>query len=241
MSTLRSRNMVVAGALAILAALLTILYVGKAKGTPAASAQSESTALVATADIAIGTPGATILKDHLAAPRAVPVGGIVPDALQTTAQLSKLVTTSPIYKGEQLTALRFETGAAEGLRAQLQGTLRAIQVAGDQNQLLAGTLRDGDRVDVVASVVDPKNPQNHLTRIVLRNILVLQAPTTKTTSGPSSTTQTSATLQVSDTQAQKLFFVVKDADWTLMLRPVVNPADDPSTVDTAESVVGGGA
>jgi len=34
----------------------------------------------------------------------------------------------------------------------LRGNLRAFQVAGDQNQLLAGTLKDNDHVDLVAAI-----------------------------------------------------------------------------------------
>ena len=47
-------------------------------------------------------------------------------------------------------------------------------------------------------------------------------------------------LAVSDNQAQKLFFVVKNGDWSLELRPVLHAADSPSGVETVESVLGDG-
>ena len=47
-------------------------------------------------------------------------------------------------------------------------------------------------------------------------------------------------LAVSDTQVQRLFFVLRNADWTLELRPVVNAADSGERVDTINSVLGGG-
>jgi Flp pilus assembly protein CpaB len=237
MSTLRSRNLVLAAALAIAAALLTTLYVSKARGTTKNVVLPVKT-FVATQDIAIGTTGDVILGRHMARIEAVPRGAVVPGALASGAQVAGLVATDPIYKGEQLSIRRFQNGKAQGVRAKLIGTLRAIQVPGDPNQLLAGTLRDGDRVDVVASIADPSSAtQGRLTRIVLRGILVLKAPEAK--SGWTGPQSASATLQVTDRQAQRLFFVLKNADWSLMLRPLVRPANNVPTTDSAVTVLRG--
>ena len=71
-------------------------------------------------------------------------------------------------------------------------------------------------------------------RVVLKNLLVLRAPggggpTSKITPND---TSFSVVLQVTDAQSQKLFFVMKNGDWSLQLRPVINPQDSPSTVET---------
>jgi hypothetical protein len=47
-------------------------------------------------------------------------------------------------------------------------------------------------------------------------------------------------LALTDAQAQKLFYVMKNGDWTLDLRPVGNAADSPESVETVESVLGDG-
>jgi hypothetical protein len=47
-------------------------------------------------------------------------------------------------------------------------------------------------------------------------------------------------LAVSDTQVQRLFYVLKNADWTLELRPVVNAADSGERIDTLNTVLGEG-
>jgi hypothetical protein len=39
---------------------------------------------------------------------------------------------------------------------------------------------------------------------------------------------------------QRLFFVMKNADWTLELRPVLNAADSKERVDTINTVLGEG-
>src|SRR2546421_11858966 len=126
MSTLRSRNMLVAAALAIAAALLTTLYVSKARGTTK-DATLPVKAVIATHDIAIGTTGRVVLAQHLAKVGSVPRGTVVPGAFVTLGQLKGLVATDPIYKGEQLSVRRFQNGEAQGVRAKLVGTLRAIQ------------------------------------------------------------------------------------------------------------------
>jgi len=53
--------------------------------------------------------------------------------------------------------------------------MRAFQVPGDEHQLLADTLRAGDRIDVIASVKVDSEKDVHATRIILRDIEVLRA------------------------------------------------------------------
>src|SRR5438128_1067179 len=71
------------------------------------------------------------------------------------------------------------------------------------------------------------------TRIVLRNLRVLRAPgglTDKnkslTSTGPGNSSY-SVLVAVTDTQVQKLFYVMKNSDWTLELRPIVKASDSP--------------
>ena len=47
---------------------------------------------------------------------------------------------------------QFAPIAQGGVFAKFSGNQRAVSIAGDDNQLLAGTISDGDRVDVVATV-----------------------------------------------------------------------------------------
>jgi hypothetical protein len=44
-------------------------------------------------------------------------------------------------------------------------------------------------------------------------------------------------LAVTDTQVQRLFFVLKNADWTMELRPVVDAADSAERIETLDSVL----
>jgi hypothetical protein len=46
-------------------------------------------------------------------------------------------------------------------------------------------------------------------------------------------------LAVRDTQVQRLFFVLKNADWSLSLRPGTDAANGRDVVETTNSVVSG--
>jgi Flp pilus assembly protein CpaB len=232
--TYRVRNIAIAFALAIAGALLTTLYVTNYKRHVQQGAESVQV-FVASKDIPVGTPGAQIVARHLVTGHDVARRSVVPGAISAPEQVEKLVATQATYAGEQVTLRRFGTKAEQGLRAQLTGNQRAIQIPGSDNQLLVGTLKTGDRVDVVANLKpDSGGP---FSRIVLRNLRVLRAsaPAGIKSSG-SSTQGSSVLLAVRDTQVQKLFFTVQNGNWALQLRPPVDASDSPEVVETYDSV-----
>jgi Flp pilus assembly protein CpaB len=79
----------------------------------------------------------------------------------------------------------------------------------------------------------------HETRIVLRDLTVLQTPTTSST--PTTAQPAAVMLAVTDTQVQRLFYVLKNGDWTLALRPAINALDSPERIETLTSILTGGA
>ena len=76
---------------------------------------------------------------------------MVPGAISETSQVEDLVATETVYPGEQVSVNRFKAVEAAGIQGELKGNLRAVQVNGDSHQLLNGTLKRGDHVDVVAT------------------------------------------------------------------------------------------
>src|SRR5919109_872301 len=231
--TYRIRNIGIAVALAIVAGLLTTFYVTNYKRN-VQQGEENVAVYVASKDIAIGK----LLKvEH------VPRRSVVPGAISQPNQIDSLVAVEPIYAGEQISTRRFRAAEEQGVRAQLKGNLRAVQISGTEHQLLAGTLKAGDRVDVVASLELPNSNDRRASRVVLRDIPVLQAPNTsrlQSKIGSDPQQPFSAMFQVTDAQAQKFFFVVTDGDWTLQLRPVTDAADSPESIETTESVLGDG-
>ncbi|MFL5912018.1 MAG: Flp pilus assembly protein CpaB [Gaiellaceae bacterium] len=239
--TYRIRNILIAVGLALMAMLLTLFYVTNYKRSVQHSTTGV-TVYVAARDLNAGTSGTDIVKQKDLHTETVQQRDVVPGAISSPGQVSGLVLAAPVYAGEQVTLRRFSDVAAQGIRSHLKGTLRAVQVAGDPNQLLAGTLTAGDRVDLVANLRLDSNTTTTATRIVLRDLTVLTAPNDPALGKVSSASGgTSAILAVTDTQVQRLFFVLKNADWTLELRPVVGAVDSSERVDTLNTVLPAGA
>jgi Flp pilus assembly protein CpaB len=229
--TYRVRNITVAVGLALVAALLTTFYVANYKRHVQ---QSETTVkvYVAKRDIPSGTPGTDLVAHGWLSTSEVVQRTVVPGAITSPQQIITLTSAQNIYAGEQVTVRRFANRAELGIRSQLHGTLRAVSIPGSGDELLAGTLRDGDHVDVVADL------KTGASRVVVRNLLVLHAPTTGS-SKVSATGTVSALLAVSDRkQEQKLIFTIANANrWTLALRPVAKAIDSQEEIETENSVL----
>ncbi len=225
--------------------------------------------LVAVKDIPVGTTGADIVAHNFLKVETLARTSVVPGALSNSTEIGSQVVTEPVYAGEQVTARRLGHIAPTGIRSKLNGVYRALQVPGDPNSLLAGTLEAGDHVDVVASIsyqvkdVDVKrlaaaaagtggsasgsssgspDESKVATRTVLRNISVLETSGStvdgKLVHGPGGGSW--VMLAVTDDQAQKLYWVMKNAQWSLTLRPVIDAADSTNSVETLQSVLGDG-
>jgi pilus assembly protein CpaB len=246
--TYQLRNVVVAVVLGLLAAVLVTVYVTNYRKHVQHGAQNVDV-LVATTDIPAGTSGATIVAGHMMKALTVPRTALTPGAISSPDQIVRLVSTDEIMSGEQVSTRRFGNSQELGVRAQLKGTMRAIEVAAaNPNQVLAGTLRTGDHVDLVANIKDEGGSgAAHFDRIVLRNLLVLRAPTapgTKTGNIGSQAAE-NVMLAVRDSQSSKLYYAVKNADpnyspdggWALELRPVTNPADSQTDVQDFFTII----
>jgi Flp pilus assembly protein CpaB len=234
--TYRIRNVAIAIGLALVAMLLTLFYVINYRRS-VQHGQATVQVYVANRNIAAGTAGTDIAHGKSLRAISIPRRSVVPGAISDPNQVASLVLTQPLYAGEQVTLRRFSDLHAEGIVGQLKHAMRAVQVPGDPNQLLAGTLKAGDHVDVVANISLQQNNE-HVTRIILRDLTVLQAPTANLSNAANQ--QTSAILAVSDIQVQRLFFVMKNADWMLELRPAVDASDSTERLEVTQSVIEAG-
>lgn len=247
--TYQLRNVVIAVVLGLLAVVLTLVYVTSYRNHVQHN-QQQVGVLVAATDIPAGTSGAAIASGHMLKRETVPRTALVPGAISSPNQVSRLVSTDAIMAGEQVSTRRFGDATELGVRALLKGTMRAVQLSADPNQVLAGTLRAGDHVDLVAnmSVGNTNGIPQHYDRIFLRNLLVLRAPAatdTKTGSVASENQKASVMLAVTDSQSTKLMFILRNSDantssdggWALELRPVTNAADSPENVESLNTVL----
>ncbi len=238
----RVKNIGIAVTLAALAAILTSVYVVNYK-RHVQNGEDKVPVFVAAKDIPAGTSGAEIIDQHLLKKVTVPKKAIVAGAISSPDELSQYIATQDVYEGEQVSTRRFAPPREQGIRAQIKGTQRAYQVEGDPNQLMAGTLKAGDHVDVVASwgIKNPGSGQSDsdaaiVSRVVLRDLLVL-TPADGSAGGSAVTAdQKSAFVQLrmTDAQSQKMIWVQKNSvdsgdGWHLALRPPNASLDSSNT------------
>jgi Flp pilus assembly protein CpaB len=234
----RLRNLTLALALGILATSAALVFAAHGNGRHSTLTTQAVPVLVAAKNIAIGTPGSALQAGALKRV-SVAKADRMPGAVTNSVQIARLVVTQPIYAGEQIATQRFGVAGQQGIRSSLTASLRLIQLPGDANQLLAGTLAAGDHVDVAASILNPETGEAHYTNIVLRNLLVVSAPSGSNSLSVSGKTDLSVDLELTDAQADRLFWVEKNAGWTLLLRPSVGASDGPAIVQSSASVLSG--
>jgi Flp pilus assembly protein CpaB len=229
----RLRNLALPLALAVLAAVLVGLYVVSYRNSVTRGAGLVKV-LVASRDIPAGTDGSTIAAGGYLTSQTVPRRAVAPGSVTSAQPLTSLIAGSEIYKGQQITLRQFAPAAQGGVFAKFSGTERILVVPGEPSQLLAGTVSDGDHVDVVATTkyhVD--DLARAASRVVLRNLLVLKAPdgSSKQASVAGQATA-SADIVMTDAQAQTMAWVMKQGDWFLVLRPTNQPRNSAPTIET---------
>jgi Flp pilus assembly protein CpaB len=252
--TYRVRNIVIAVVLAAMAALLTSFYVTNYKKQVQQGEELEQV-WVAKADIPAGTSGDEAVQ--MLTSKSVASRSVVPGAISDPQEIVDKIAAQPVYAGEQVTVRRFTSVSQQGVHGKIKGNVRAVQITGTPQQLLAGTLRAGDHVDVVASfkykvtaratgAEDKESDEFEATRIVLRDVEVLAA----SGSGSASTklagglqNANTVLLALTDAQENKLHFTLSFADsqngdsWALELRPPLDDSDSPESVETLTSVL----
>ena len=241
----RAKNIGIAIGLAALAAILTSVYVVNYK-RHVQRGEDKVTVLVAARDIPAGTAGADIIDQKMLKEQTVPRKAIVAGAISTADQLSQYVATQDVYEGEQVSTRRFAPPSEQGIRSLIKGTQRAYQLPGTVDQLLAGTIQNGEHVDVVGTWhVDAGTGGNGLvvSRVLIRDVLVLRAPEGTASTKVTSPGQGGETVQlrVTDAQAQKLLWIQENGEgngegYHLTLRPPNSALDSANTVQDSRTM-----
>jgi pilus assembly protein CpaB len=239
----RLRNLALPLGLAAAAAILVGLYVVSYRNSVTHGAGLVKV-LVAARDIPAGTDGSSIAAGGYLTTQTVPRRAVVAGSITSAAPLTSLASSGEIYKGEQISLRRFAPIAQGGVFAKFSRNQRLVIVPGDANQLLVGTVADGDHVDVVATTKyhNVRDLARAATRVVLRNLLVLKAPdaSAKTFSTVTGTSNPSITLVMTDDQAQTMSWAMKQASWFLALRPTNHPYNSPGRLETLNTFLSHG-
>jgi Flp pilus assembly protein CpaB len=244
LSRYRFRNTAIAGALAIAGAQLVLLYVASYR-QDVQSGEDKVEVFVAAKDIPEGTDGPSVAGGGYMRKETVLKRNVIQGAITGPTQITNLATGQKILEGEQITTRQFHPVAEQGVLANISINRRAMTVPGDGDSLLAGIVKDGDHVDVLANInfvverggSSGGDKRRVASRVILRDLLVLRAPSGSSSSDIGTAQQSSITLALTDVQAQKLLFALKNGTFWLMLRPVAKPADSPEKVETIESIL----
>ena len=238
MTTTRLRNLALPIGLAVLAAVLVGVYVISYRNSVNHGADLQKV-LVAARDIPAGTDGAAVAGGGYLKAQTVPRRGVVPGSIVSASSLTSQVTAGTIYQGEQITLRQFKPIAQGGIFAKFAGKQRAVVVPGDPNQLLAGTVSDGDHVDVVANAKYQLGGISRATsRVILQNLLVLKAPDAPKGGAIGGAQTASATLVMTDKQSQTMLWALQNTTWYLTLRPTASPRSSATSLETLKTFLG---
>jgi Flp pilus assembly protein CpaB len=173
------RNIVIALVLAAVAAGLVILYTGNVT-KQAHDQQQNVTVVVAKQAIQAGTPIRDLVAEGAFQERSVVQRDVIPGAYTSVSDLNQsLATNSTIAAGSQVTPAMLSESNNTAIVHQIHGTMRAVQVAFNANRVLGGTLKAGDRVDIIGQFTiqpaltnSPYAPED-VARVLLTNVEVL--------------------------------------------------------------------
>lgn len=236
----RKKNILGAAALAVLAVIFMLVYISKAHSGNAGKKKpaGQVAVLVARYDIKPGTPG-NALGNGSFATRMVAADAVPAGAITSAASLHGLVVRREIRAGRPLSEHQFGPASNSGVRIELRGRERVVELAGEAGQVLDGTLRRGDHVDVVATWNVPEScTQCHVSGTIVRNALVLatSAQLGKGSSG-SAGSSIPVQLRLTDAQTRRVFWITKNGEWWLELRPVVHPRSSVQSLDNARTIL----
>jgi Flp pilus assembly protein CpaB len=245
--TYNVRNIVIALVLAAVAAGAVIMYTGNVQ-KKANDSQATIQVLKATSDIPAGVLASDALANGQLRLEPVVKRDEIAGAVEDPKSIDgSLVSGQPIYAGQQVTPAMFAPSNTTATDARIKQTTRAIQVSLDKNAMLSETLVPGDHIDLVGTfTVHPTNggPDFDISRIIVRDVEVLQAPDSGASGGGQklgggTSSGQSVILAVPDSVIPKITLAMHagpDALW-FILRPQSGATDthpDPVATVTSE-------
>jgi pilus assembly protein CpaB len=248
------RQLLIAGGLGLVAALLVIVFLNGAGGDKPAAAVDSTTVVTAASRIEAGVT----ITDEMVTTRDIPVSAIAADAIRERGLAVGQVARYPIERGEVVSTSRLvEAPKVQALSFQIPPGMRGMTIPVDVNKTPAALIAPGDFVDVIVSVevailtgrVQPTpvagsgsgSREFKGAATIVQNVQVLSVARTYVDTGvvyeastrgnpPGEKDQVSfVTLAVTPDQAQLLWLAQQEGDLTLVLRPFGDDGVTPLT------------
>ena len=232
----KRKLLLIAAALGLLAAVLTYTYI-RSMETDSVQQVKEVGVVVAMADI----PSGTTVSANMVRLAQIAQTALHPEAAITTSEVIGRITKTPIVQGEQILRNRLlPAGVRPSLSFAIPSGKRAVSVAVNEVVGVAGFVKPGDRVDILATIEDP-DLEDTVTSTVLQDVEILaiaQDMEEQVDKKPKVTT--TVTLAVTLAEAQKVTLAEETGVLRLALRPVtaanrewVNPTSSDQLAKTA--------
>lgn len=183
--------------------------------------------LVATKDI---PEGAALTRSALGEEQW-PIVTVPAGALSSIDSAEGRVTRVPVYAGEVIVPGRLApAGTGPGIQVKITPGKRAMAVKIDDVVGVSGLIQPDSRVDVLVTLRDQQADGEQVAKLFMSNMRVLSVGTTDR-SGPDNRPiiATSATLEVTPMEAERLAVAMRDGTIQLVLRGY----GDPDSVRTA--------
>lgn len=181
---------------------------------------------VAKDDIPLGTSAEAALQRGLIERQEIPRKVAVEGAIVSLDDIRGRVAGVTILKGEQILAARFVERAQAGRGLPIPQGRQAMAVQVDIPPGVAGFIRPGNRVSIIASldVPGPGGDEGTRAQFLLQNIEVLAVGARTVTSGDGDedrreSTRVLMTLAVSPAEAEKLAFAIFEGEIYFTLLP----------------------
>lgn len=214
----------IAGVLAIITGILIFSFTSSIKQ---ASAREYTDVVVALQMI----PERTVITAEMLEIKSLPSEAVLPSAFRMPEQAIGLISAGIIEQGEVISASKVFTQGDKNnsLGFFVPEGMRAITVAVDEISGLTGFILPGDRLDIIADLMEEdkttQDPEDTIltTSILLQNIEVLASGTTTNNNpGVRTLTYTSLTLAVTPEEA----IIISSAELTSKLRFILRSPTD---------------
>jgi pilus assembly protein CpaB len=159
-----------------------------------------------------------------------PVATVPPGALSSLDSAVGRVTRVPVYAGEVIVPGRLAPpGTGPGLQVKITPGKRAMAVKIDDVVGVSGLIQPDSRVDVLVTLRDQQSDGEQVSKLFMSNMRVLSVGTVDR-SGPDNRpiVATTATLEVTPIEAERLAVAMRDGTIQLVLRGY----GDPDSVNT---------
>jgi pilus assembly protein CpaB len=223
---------IIAVVLGGVAAFAAFSYLG-ALQRQAQAGSTMTDVLVATQDIPRGMSANDLLSSGYVTVEKMPLRYIASGAISSTRSVLDRVLAVPVSKGEVLTTARFQYPSQAGLAFSVPKGFLAVTIPVDDARSVAGLVKAGDRVALLATVSSKGGAGDGQTKIIVPGARVLavgqstgtesQGTPTQASSGigaqaSSNQTAKTVTLAVSSVDAEKVVFAAESGSvWLALL------------------------